>query len=212
MLTKRFILGGSAALTAAATAFAAAVLTGGPASATPAAKHAVERVTAHSSVASAFAVLRRAPTAEDAVPGDPTQSPLMRDLKVDEARLAYNRDGARVWLIPKGENDICVMTKTPDTGSMGCTALEAATNLDTPMVDFAGSGLVVLLPDTAASATFSRLDGSTVTARNESNLAFVDDATNPAAVTVYATDGQAHEWRVPVVPPRTDVRSPTTVR
>jgi hypothetical protein len=90
--------------------------------------------------ARSFAVFARDREPRDDVPswlaaGIPNDMPSHRDLKFDESRLVATNGDDRVYLVPKGDRDVCMLGEFADhTSSMACAGWQSASDPATPLV------------------------------------------------------------------------------
>lgn len=140
-----------------------------------------------------FGIFERARTSSDALPVDVRGSnPALRDLAVDESRLALDRNGTQIWLIPQGADTICMFSQSPDGVSMACALAETAANVDSPLIDFAADDMYTLVPDEAQVVSAVRKSGAQAPAIRGQNVAAALNVADAEAVSIKTADGATH--------------------
>jgi hypothetical protein len=134
-MMRKFVL---AALVVAALGVVVVVLASTRGSATASTRMHVSA--SHDLASQSFAVFARARQPSDAVPawlaeGIPTDMPSHRDLDFGRLRLVASNGSDRVFLIPKGDRDVCMLGEFSDrTSSMACAGWASASEPSTPLV------------------------------------------------------------------------------
>jgi hypothetical protein len=187
---------------AAAAAIAAMVFTG--VRALHADDTAVAPSRAHSAFASAltehFSVLRRAPTARDAVPTNPPRPMASGSIRqADFAGALRLADG--VWVMPSG-SQACLLQWVNGRGSMGCSAPPTVVGGGLFVVEIRPKVTRVwgLLPNGAHDVSLTRSHGGAVSvALSQGNFYAVSVTGNPRYLRFTGASGKRHT--VKILPP-----------
>jgi hypothetical protein len=142
-----------------------------------------------------FGILDRPRRPSDDLPAEfvrfvtsPDGDPALKTLHVDSARLAYRRGADRLYVVPRGDQDICLWASTAAGGtSMSCAPISSASDPSTPLMASSDHEAVVLVRDGLRGLRAQDASGGNVVLDQGENVA------------VAATDGELKSlsWTTP---------------
>ena len=158
--------------------------------------------TGQSRQAAAFAVLRRAPTPQDQLPQvfQEHPHPALADATVSDSRLAFTRGEHSYFVVPKGDDEICLVNwapRTPGGTDVACTTFESALNADTPMSANGPGGAHGIVPDGITRVRTTSWNGETKDAFLSDNVFVAAGDVVGKAITLTASDGRDHRFELP---------------